>query len=244
MDPEERLRPVAAAYNMDPHWLCVVITDLFGTNDFSGMRVLDIGAGQGLYSCALSSLGAQDIVAIEPESDGSRSGVIQVFECNIRQLRLNNVQHFGVTIQDFSAELASFDLILMYSVINHLDETHVQRLHFSSQSFNRYIELLKPILQLLKPGGELVIQDAARHHALTPLIKSGIIKHHPLYKSIEWEKHQNPCLWKNLLRTVGFREIRHHWCACTRYDWIRAILGGNPVVAWLIAPHFIIRAIC
>lgn len=48
---------------------------IFNGVDFSGARVLDIGGGGGLYSFYAAVNGAKEVVCLEPESDGSTTGV-------------------------------------------------------------------------------------------------------------------------------------------------------------------------
>jgi hypothetical protein len=69
-----------------------------------------------------------------------------------------------------------------------------------------------------------------------------ILKRHPRYPTIEWQKHQNPEIWKRVLKKIGFVKINYHWAIYTRYDWIRAILGWSSFISWVINPHFVIRA--
>jgi len=234
---------VAQCYNYDCHWLQVVTRDLFGTEDFTGMRVLDIGAGRGQHSCTVAALGAKEVIALEPEWDGSRPEVINTFEANINKLGMNNITLIKEPLDRFSAEDQSFDRILMYSVINHLDEEKVVDLDQNKESFNYYLKTLKPIFNWLKPGGELVVHDAARSHVFSSLLKAGILKRNPRYPTIEWEKHQNPEIWVKLFEETGFTRMKYHWGVYTRHDFIRKLLGWSSFISWLINPHFIIRAV-
>lgn len=94
INKEYKLKGVADLYGFNCHWLYVGILDLFGIDDFCDMRVLDIGAGQGLHTCAIAALEAKEVVALEPESKGSRPGVSNLFEDNIRKLNLRNISFF------------------------------------------------------------------------------------------------------------------------------------------------------
>lgn len=218
--------------------------DLFDRDDFSGMRILEIGAGNGMLSITIAALGAQEVIAIEPELDGAHSGVKQIFQNNIRDLKLDNIKFFPVSFDGFTAEPESFDRILMYAVINHLDEEHAKDLNTSAVSQNCYIDIFRAIRKLLKSGGELVFYDCARSHALAPFIKSGIIKRHPIYSTIEWEKHQNPSVWENVLLKAGYSRINYFWGqgGLAKYQIIRAIIRCNPFISWLMFPYFTLRA--
>ncbi len=242
MRPEAKLEAVAAFYKTDAHWLYVRCLDLFGRSDLTGLRVLDVGAGRGMHSCAMAALNAQQVIALEPQLDGSRAGVTEQFKTAVRELGLHNLVLLPDGLEQYEAEPESFDLILMYAVINHLDERHVQTLHYDAGSRARYVALLRPVLNWLKPGAPLVIYDAARHHALELLLRLHVLKRHPLFPTIEWHKHQNPKVWEAILAEVGFSHVRHHWAAFTRYDRIRALVGSSALAAYLIAPLFVIRA--
>ena len=76
----------------------------------------------------------------------------------------------------------------------------------------------------------------------TPLIRAGLLKEHPRFPTIVWEKHQNPDVWAAVLRQTGFRDVHYHWAAFTRHDWIRATLGRLSVLNRLILAHFVLRA--
>ena len=235
------LADVARVYGTDPHWLAVRIEDLFGRCEFTGLRVLDVGAGRGLHSAAIAALGAREVVALEPDLDGSRGGSASVMEANAERLGLRNLRPLRCTLDAFHAEAGSFDLILLYAVVNHLDETRVQTLDHSTESRAHFGAILGSLRDWLRPGGELVLFDAARHHTLEPLLRAGILRRHPLAPTIEWEKHQDPEVWAELLRELGFAHVESRWAAFSRYAWVRWLLGGKRW-ATLLFPRFIIRA--
>lgn len=239
---DQLLTPVARTYGTNARWLRVRTEDYFGKLDFSGQRVLDIGAGSGLYACCVASLNAECVVALEPEFDGSRSTVIDTFRQRIKQLDLRNIEFHPVALQAYTAPPASFDLIYMMAVINHLDEAHVQTLHTDEASRAAYRQHLQPVFDLLKPGGTLVISDVSRFHPYAPLIQLGLLKRHPFQPTIEWEKHQHPAVWQSLLESIGFTNVRYHWATNWRYPYIPRLLVDNPIAAQSYSSQFVLRA--
>lgn len=234
---EQRLVPVANVYHTNARWLRIRTADYFGTLDFSGMRVLDIGAGSGLYACCVASLNAGHLVALEPEFDGSRNTAIATFQHAIETLGLRNLEFHPIAMQAYSATPASFDLIYMLAVINHLDETHVQTLHTDESSRVAYRQLLQPVYDWLKPGGRLVISDVPRTH---PYMRLGLP--HPFQPQIEWHKHQHPRVWKALLESTGFTAAKYHWATQWRYPQIPRFLCDNSIAAQLYSSQFVLHA--
>jgi SAM-dependent methyltransferase len=234
---EQHLVPVANVYNTNARWLRVRTADYFGTLDFSGLHILDIGAGSGLYACCMASLNAAHLVALEPEFDGSRNAAIKTFQHAMEMLGLPNLEFHPIAMQAYSAPPASFDLIYMLAVINHLDETLVQMLHTDESSRAAYRQLLQPVFDWLKPGGMLVISDVPRTH---PYMRLGLP--HPFQPQIEWHKHQHPRLWKALLESIGFTSVKWHWATQWRYPQLPRFLFDNLISAQLYASQFVLRA--
>jgi 2-polyprenyl-3-methyl-5-hydroxy-6-metoxy-1,4-benzoquinol methylase len=241
-EAERRLAPVAEAYGTNARWLRVRTADYFGTLDFAGKQVLDIGAGKGLYACCVASLNAERVVALEPELAGSRNTTIDTFQQKIEKLCLHNLEFHPITMQSYEAPPASFDIVYMLAVINHLDETQVETLDRKEESRVVFRQLLQPVYNWLKPGGTLVVTDISNTHAYIPLMKLGLLKQHPFHKTIEWEKHQPPQVWKSLLESAGFSAVQYHWATNWRYPQIPRFLCDNVVAAQLYSPLFVLHA--
>ncbi len=239
---ERLLAPVAELYGTNARWLRVRTADYFGTLDFSGKRILEIGAGNGLYACCVAALHADHLVALEPQLDGARQTSIAAFEQRMESLNLGNLEFQRTRLEDFSASPGSFDLIYMLAVINHLDETHVQTLDTDEQSLAVFRQLLKPVLQWLKPGGLLVVTDTSSKHAYIPLMRLGLLKRHPFQPSQTWTLHQPPQVWVNVLENVGFSPVHYHWATNWRYPQIPRFLCDNVIAAYLYSSLFVIHA--
>jgi SAM-dependent methyltransferase len=157
-------------------------------------------------------------------------------------LGLRTLEVVGERLETYRPATRSFDRIAMLAVINHLDERSARVLDVSPEARAAYRGVLRPLVDWLRPGGQLVASDASRHHAFEPLVRMGLLHGHPLHPRMEWDKHQPPGVWKALLRDVGFVEVRHHWATNHRYPWMPRWLTDNVVAAHLNAALFVIRA--
>src|SRR5688572_26439337 len=55
------------------------LSNLFENVDLTGKEVLDVGGGRGLLSFYAAVEGAQRAICLEPETDGSRNGMINAY---------------------------------------------------------------------------------------------------------------------------------------------------------------------
>jgi SAM-dependent methyltransferase len=201
-----------------------------------GARVLDIGAGDGLFSLYTVAAGARELVALEPEAAGSQSGMRQRFERAAARLGEAPVDLRAEKLQDYDPGSGRFDVVLSHSSINHLDEPACMALHQSEAARGVYRRLLGGIASMTEPGGSLVLVDASRSNlfARLPL-------RHPVARWIEWEKHQPPELWVDLLRDVGFEGPQVTW---NSYNTLRTpgrLLLGNRLASWFLGTGFRLR---
>jgi SAM-dependent methyltransferase len=213
-------------------WLRQALRDI----EFHNLAVLDIGAGDGVFSCYMALQGASHVVSLEPELDGSRSQAHAVLARRVRELNLAQIHHESATFQEFTGAEGSFDVVLAHNVINHLDEEAVVVLHEGGRARSRYQELVAKMYRLLKPDGTLVLADCAPANLFPRL---GL--RNPIARSIEWHKHQNPEVWMDLLTEVGFERTELHWTYPRRLRAFGALLD-NRVASYLGYSHFVIHA--
>jgi SAM-dependent methyltransferase len=204
--------------------------------DLRGMTILDVGAGDGAFTCYMALQGAAQVLALEPELDGADAGPRAILQDRIRRLGLTNVSCRGETLQIFPPSPGRFDLILAHNVINHLDESAVMVMHRDAAAKARFLGLIRQLFELLRPGGLLVMADCARDNLCGRL---GL--RHPLAPGIEWHKHQNPSQWIALLRSAGFDPPELHWTYPRRLRWVGALLD-NRYAAFLLESHFVLHA--
>jgi SAM-dependent methyltransferase len=213
-------------------WLRQSLRDL----NFRDKAILDVGAGEGLFSCYMALHGAARVVALEPELDGSGKHPRMTLLARTAALRLDNVICLGDTFQEYTGLGGEFDVILAHNAINHLDEHAVAALHREERARASYRALLSKFYELLKPGGVFVLADCARANLFAWL---GL--RNPVAPMIEWHKHQNPELWMRLLRDVGFDHTELHWTYPRRLRVLGGILD-NRLVSFVMASHFVLHA--
>jgi SAM-dependent methyltransferase len=210
---------------------------LFKDINFKGKRFLDIGGGRGLFGIFAMFKGASGAVIIEPEFDGSTKGVENDFYLLKNTLGINNIHFVKDLLQDYK-ENEKFDVILLHNSINHLDEEACQVLHSEKDAKEKYINILKLISEITNINGELIVCDCSRNSLFSDL---GVIN--PFAPSIEWNKHQKPELWIELLEQVGFTKVSLEWSSYNILKYLGRILMGNRLMAYLTFSHFKIRLI-
>jgi SAM-dependent methyltransferase len=213
------------------------------TLDFIGKRVLDIGAGTGAASAYAACSGAQEVVALEPEVEGSAEGARARFGNLVKTLNLTEkVKLYSARIQDYDSGGRLFDVFLSFNSINHLDEQACIDLHRDQAAWETYRRLLQKISDMAAPGAAFVITDSARRNFYADLgLRS------PFNSKIqEWEKHQSPALWAALLREVGFEEARIGWRPTNRVPerWrsLSETLIDNRWAAYFLSSRFYLIA--
>jgi SAM-dependent methyltransferase len=206
---------------------------LFDGVPLTGRRVLDVGAGDGVYSLYAAAAGAQRVVALEPEAAGSTAGVTDRFSRLRERLELDSVELRTESFQDFDATDGPFDVLFLHAVINHLDEAATMEIGRSEAARQTYRTLFSKLASIGAPGAKLVASDASPHNLFARL---GV--RNPLQPTIEWEKHQAPETWALLLEDVGFGDRRIRWNSINTFRRPGRILLGNRVAAWALDSSF------
>ena len=196
-------------------------------------RVLDIGGGSGLHSFYAACMGAKEVVCLEPETAGSRSGLGTRFRKLNGMLGYDQVKFEPVTFQAFEDRGKQFDIILLHNSINHLDETACINLLNDESSKAIYMDMFSKLSSLASSGAKLIVCDCSRYNFFALLrIKN------PFAPTIEWHKHQTPEIWVNLLSQVGFVNPRIRW---TSFNTLRSpgrFLLGNKLLSYFLRSDF------
>ena len=195
--------------------------------------VLDVGGGSGLHSFYAACMGAREVVCLEPETEGSRSGMGAKFRKLNEMLGYDQVKFEPVTFQAFDPAEKQFDIILLHNSVNHLDETACINLLNDEASRAIYMDIFSKLSALASRGAKLIVCDCSRYNFFALLrIRN------PFAPTIEWHKHQAPEVWVDLLRQVGFVNPRIRWTAFNTLRSPGRALLGNKLLSYFLRSDF------
>lgn len=209
---------------------------IFGNIDFKGKNVLEIGGGHGVFCFYASIRGARWVVNLEPEGAGSKTGYIDKFNLLKDALGVNNVELIASTFQDYNPMNRKFDIILLYNSINHLDEEACIELKKNSSSWDSYKSIFSKIHLISNYDAKIIIGDCSNKN-LFPLL--GL--KNPIYKKIEWHKHQSPIVWTKLLKECGFCNPVISWTTFNSLGKLGKYLFGNKYISFFLISHFVLK---
>ena len=211
------------------HHVHYILGDVHGVE-----RGLDIGGGQGILSFYLATHGANSVVCVEPEGEGSTEGVTGIFGQLRQDLPNGDRVHLAqTTFQEYDPGDSTFDYIVTGNAINHLNEPACIDLKTNKNSYDTYIGYFKRIYDMLSSGGRFVATDCSRYSLYPQLgLKN------PFMPAIEWEKHQSPYQWRDMLLEVGFVDADIKWTAFNALGAFGRLIMNNPVVSYLTVSHF------
>ena len=210
------------------------IDNLFKNIDFKNKSLIDIGGGNGLFGFYAALLGAKKVVVMEPEFEGSYNGMIKgFFKINNLLGNLSNIEHTNHILEDFDTDSNKFDIILMHNSINHIDEDACIVLKSDTVAQEKYISFFKLLRKLCNQDTTLVVCDCARSNFFHDLGLKNIY-----VPSIEWQKHQNPQVWIELLSKAGFVFESIQWTSPNSFYKIGKILMGNKLISYFTSSHF------
>lgn len=209
---------------------------LFDKINFLNKNVLDVGGGNGLYSFYAAYKGAKEVVCLEPELEGSDSGANATFIKLSKLLDLNNVKLEVSTLQDYKSDGKAYDIVFLLNSINHLDEAACINLQNNGHSYEIYKNICIKIWALSNPNAKIIITDCSNSNFYAML---GI--NNPFNQTIEWNKHQSPNTWINMLKEVGFINPELRWSSFNTLGPLGHLFLGNRFISYFLISHFYIR---
>lgn len=209
-DPAERIRRMGQSMGLWDQQLNFprACRQVFRNFDFRGKAILELGCGRGLFCLWAALHGAEEVVGLEPlvrvtleTSDGQKDFQAMADELGLPQAKIAHCK-----IQEYTAPESTFDLVLSVSSINFLDEKSCIRLRESPLAVMAYERIFRRVARMMKPGGKLIIMDAAHRNFFGDL---GL--RNPVAPYTEWFKHQQPEYWADLLENCGFGKAKIRW---------------------------------
>ena len=203
---------------------------------FEDKLILDIGGGSGILSYYAVLKGASHAICVDPFGDGSslsQGGILS--ELN-SVTGLSNVEFMPVPFNSFDPKNVMFDIVMLHNSINHLDEKACIELQNSSTARTKYSKIFSRIKNMLKPGGEILICDCSSRN-IFPKFRL----HNFFAPNIDWEKHQPPEKWIEILKDEGFVEPVIRWNSPKTLGAIGNLFLGNKVMSYFLASHFCLR---
>lgn len=204
--------------------------------NLSGKALLEIGAGNGVMSAYAVIHGARRVVALEPETAGSTKGSISSIQQIAQRLGGEIMAIHATSLQEYQPSKEKFDIVLLHDSVNHLDEANCMKLHYDQAARERYTELFRKIVSMMRPGKLLLLSDCSRGNLYDKIGMSN-----PFVPQIEWQKHQSPEVWIKLLRPLGFDKMRLRWHVPYRLKRL-GLLVGNRLANFFLTSHFHLMA--
>jgi hypothetical protein len=207
---------------------------LFKDVDITGMSLIDIGGGCGIFAFFAAINGAKDVVVMEPEVEGSSAGMKKGFD-DLKALLCSpeNISWTGETLQSYDRVGDKFDIVLMHNSINHLDEESCVVLHENANAQVSYQKIFTRLKYISSLGATYIICDCSNRNLF-----GDIGLRNPMAKSIEWHKHQPPEVWAALLKKEGFSSRHIEWTTPSFLGRVGRSFFGSKVIAYLWSSHF------
>ena len=196
-------------------------------------KVLDIGGGSGLLSFVSTEMGAV-ATCIDPLGVGSNLNMTKVREVILSGCTNPQIEFWLSTFQD-APESESFDFIFLHNSVNHLNEKACIELKESDLAKNAYAEIFRKITRISNKGAYLVLSDCSTRNLFGDL---GLVN--PVAPTINWNLHQDPSTWINLIENCDFELIEVTWSSLSIFGKFGRRYLRNKLFAYLTSSHFTI----
>lgn len=162
--------------------------------DVRSKTIVDIGCGGGIYTLALSEMGAAHVTGV----DFSQA------EITAAQERYQDTPSVTFIVGDaFHSGLRSgqYDIVLERALIHHLKQQDLPACFAEAH-------------RLLKPGGTLIIQNRTPEDCMLPRsethIRYSIVTHYPKLLEKDIARRHTSAVVMNALQQAGFEQIEEH----------------------------------
>jgi len=182
-------------------------------------------------------MGANPVICLEPELEGSRKGVSSKLKQLCDNLPKDAIIQKAVTFQEFDPDGQTFDIILLHNSINHLDEEACANVQVSNAARNRYKLIFEKLSEIAAPGAKLIICDCSRYNFF-----DSVGLRNPLAPTIQWHMHQSPAYWSRVLHEVGFRKPKIRWLYFGHFPIMNSFPFYSRLTAY--AAYFTISHFC
>jgi SAM-dependent methyltransferase len=212
------------------------LNNLFENVELAQKKVLDVGGGKGLLSLYAAVKGANNAVCLEPEKDGSRSGMTKGYhDLRKRFPESLPVELIPLTLQEYvqHADAELYDVVIMNNSINHLNEEACIDLLKSDESYRAYVTIFKNVFRIMKNDGVLIATDCTCDNFFNDIGVKNIF-----CPTIEWHKHQKPRTWISLLKEAGFKNPKVKWLSPNRLRSPGRLVMGNYFMSYLTRSYF------
>lgn len=199
--------------------------------DLKNKKMADVGGGNGIasfYAC-MQEPSCQSWV-IDPIAEGSNSEMMDQFSRLRQSTRCVRVNYHNGLITSLS-EPQEFDIVLMHNSINHIVED-ILRSDASEQK--RFQERLAPVTERLKPGGQLIVAECGKQNFWDHIgLRS------PFAPTIDWQIHEEPEFWSNILENQNCAHLKTNWSARRELRAVGKWLLANRIGSYFTNSHFV-----
>jgi len=166
-----------------------------------GSTVLEIGAGNGLFSHFLASYYGCTVYSMD-EYEGHGSGK-ETYEMNNQLLDGMGYDSVKIVKADFEKfrTRVKFDYVFAVNVFHHIVMTK-KHLSQDGKSMDRSVRLITMIKDMLRSNGVFILREVEKTN----------LPFNPMYWKmrtiIDWQTKQNSTEWKRAISSAGLRKIR------------------------------------